>query len=164
MNQKIATAKATIELLVAREKPHANVVNVDAWQTSIRNRYRTEHWDFLSDRLDVNPDLTADELAAEIFDAKAEADPRPPTVRHHDDRVECPECGATNGGGWLESPDRDELGMTPDLVPCPKCAPDRHRLWQQKRDQERRDEYHASHAASVQYLREHRPELKGSDT
>ena len=160
MNPRIATAKATIELLVSAEKPHAGVANVDAWTTSVRNRIRAEHWDWIMDRLELDPNSTAEDLADAIAETKAEADPRPPTVRHYDDRKECRQCGGIGGGGWLDGRDRDDLGMTPDLEPCPSCAPDRRRMWERQHDPVQRTEYHASHAASVDYLRAHQPELR----
>jgi hypothetical protein len=160
MNRRIATAKATVDLLVSREKPHANVANPNAWLASVAKRIRADHWDWLISRLDQDPDLTAEQLASELADAKVTADPRPPTVRHYDERRPCPNCGCEGGGGWVRSHERDDLGMTPDVDPCPTCAPDRRRLWEKNRDPEHRHDLHASHASSVRYMREHQPELR----
>lgn len=129
MNPKIATAKATIELLVAAEKPHAGVANVDAWLTSVAKRIRGEHWDPIMDLLDTDPSLTAEQLAGQITDAKAEADPRPSTaVQHAYDRHACRQCGCYGGGGFLPMAERCEDGTVPGVaIPCPTCSVDRHR-------------------------------------
>ena len=124
--QVYAKAHRVVDLLRDRQIPGPEVVNREAWYGTVRNRLRTEHWDTIITKLETEPDCTAEALAETIAEASKPA-PRP-TVAPITNRHACRQCGCTGGGGWLDCGNRDDFGMTTDLVPCPTCAADRHRL------------------------------------
>jgi Zn-finger nucleic acid-binding protein len=149
------------EAVVAKAQPANPVPYARSVRADLLERHRTNARDLFAEY----GDLTADELRGLLYDIDHPAAPSPaPTVRYYTDHDECPTCGGRGGGGWLDCVERDEHGMTPDPVPCPTCAPERHRAYERRtlvQTEDREAEY-AGHRSSVEYLREHRPALRHS--
>ena len=161
--EKKETYEAAIELYVSDVVAKAQPDHPVLYARKVRDDLSDRHRDNARNLFAEYGDLTADELRGLLYDIDHPTAPSPtPTVRYYTDRDECPTCEGRGGGGWLRVADRDDLGMTGDLVPCPTCAPDRHRAHERRTQVERddRSDFYAGHAASVEYLREHRPELR----
>lgn len=144
---KRETFRLAVDLLVTREVERARPANPGAYAGSVRSRLLNDKRD-LARALMEDSALTAEQLAEALDDTPQVVAP-PPTVRHVSERRGCATCGCYGGGGWLDSPDRDDLGMTVDLTPCPVCASDRHRLHDREHVREDRADLHARHAVSV---------------
>lgn len=165
-SEKKETYEAAIDMLTEAVIAKVQPDNPVPYARKVRADLADRHYSHARDLFAEYGDLTADELRGLLYDIDHPTAPSPtPTVRYYTDRNECPTCGGRGGGGWLQCVDRDGHGLTPDLVPCPTCASERHRVHERRTlvDTEDRDGLYASHAGSVEYQREHRPALRGSE-
>ncbi|HET7734361.1 MAG TPA: hypothetical protein VFK52_00180 [Nocardioidaceae bacterium] len=154
--EKREAFRAAIEILVEREVTLARPNNPGAYAGSVRSRLLNDKRDHARALME-DAVLTAEQLAEALDDTPDVQAPKP-TVRHASERQACSTCGCYGGGGWVTCEDRGDLGMTPDLTPCPKCAADRHRLHARTHVTEDREDLHRSHAVSVEAHREKHPE------
>lgn len=149
---KRETFRAAVDLLVTREVNAAQPASPGAYAASVRARLLNDKRDdaraLMEDQL-----LTPERLAELLDDTPEVAAPRP-TVRYHDEKAGCSTCGCYGGGGWLQSDDRDDVGLLSDLIPCPACASDRHRLHAREHVREDRGELFAKYAATIEHQRE----------
>lgn len=149
------TFRQAVEILVQREVNNARPANPGAYAGSVRSR-------LLNDKRDLARGLMEDELPtpeqlAEALDDTPDTPPPAPTVRYHSDKDTCPNCGCYGGGGWGLAPDRcEDAGTIPDLVPCPVCAVDRHRLHARAHVVEDRAHLHETVALAIKAQREAR--------
>ena len=114
-----------VDELVAKTQPD----NPVPYARRIRQDLSARHYQHARDLFAEHGELTADELHTLLYALDHPAVTTKPAVRYHNDLTECRTCGARGGGGWIDG-DRDEHGLATDLVPCPTCAPDRHRRHQ----------------------------------
>lgn len=149
---KLRTFRNAIEHMAEQAlRTTTNVKNAEAWLIRVKGTMRADHYVRAMELLDQEPELDHYELASLLNDERITPTPTP-TVRHVADRAGCRTCGCYGGGGWMPSPDRDHDGMTPDLVPCPTCASDRHRRHEIMNDVQERERLHNSHRAAVQVV------------
>lgn len=157
MSARADTYRAAVEILVEREVALARPNNPGAYAGSVRSRLLNDKRDLA--RALMEHEIPTPEALAEALDDTPDVPAPKPTVRHVSEREGCATCGCYGGGGWLDAPARDELGMTADLIPCPSCAADRHRLHAREHVTEDRADVHAKHAVSVQAQRAIRAQL-----
>lgn len=149
---KRETFRDAVEILVQREVAIARPSNPGAYAGSVRSRLLNDKRDLA--RALMEDSIPTPEQLAEALDDTPDAPEPAPTVRYHADTEACTECGCYGGGGWLPSDDRCDLGMVRDLMPCPVCAPDRHRLHARRHIAEDRDDLHQRVADTIGRQRE----------
>ena len=155
-SEKKETFEAAVELLVADAVAKGQPEHPVLYARKVRGDITERHRDNARNLFAEHGELTAEELRGLLYDIDHPAAPTPtPTVRYFTDHDECPTCEGRGGGGWLRLKDRDELGMTRDPVPCPTCAPERHRAFERRTlvETEDRDEDYAKYAAAVTAMR-----------
>ncbi len=157
--EKKEVFEEAIERMVDAAVLRANPASPHQYARTVRQDMRDRLRPIAKAAFDEHGTLTVDELHAIIDAAEHPPALAAPTVRLHADKNRCEHCGCYGGGGWLPSADRDELGMTPDLIPCPSCAADRHRLHAREHVAEGRADMHSRHAVSVRSLRAIRAQL-----
>lgn len=150
---KRETFRAAVDILVTREVERARPNNPGAYAGSVRSRLLNDKRDHARALME-DAVLTPEQLAEALDDTPAVPAAKP-TVRHISEREGCATCGCYGGGGWLPSPDRDEVwGTLPDLIPCSVCAVDRHRLHDREHVREDRGAIHGGYQRATEEHRE----------